>query len=163
MRILLATCAMLLFTPAALASVEDYCAAFAIDHANTGPREKSAWQLRHDNAQKACTEQFSIQQVVVEPKKKSKSVTPLPKPMVKKVVAVEPEVKKPVAKKLTPKAKLPESAEAAVAVVKIKPKLVAGSAAWNDYCKKKYVSFDEAKGTYQSKKGIERKCLVTAD
>jgi BA14K-like protein len=38
-----------------------------------------------------------------------------------------------------------------------------GSPAWVDYCKRKYVSFNEAKGIYLSKTGIERKCLVTAD
>ncbi len=41
------------------------------------------------------------------------------------------------------------------------PKLVKGSAAWNSYCAAKYTSFEKAKGTYLSLKGVVRKCVVT--
>ena len=41
--------------------------------------------------------------------------------------------------------------------------LVAGTPEWNSYCAKKYTSFDEKTGMYQSKTGVARKCLVTAD
>lgn len=40
-------------------------------------------------------------------------------------------------------------------------KLKPGSAAWLDYCERKYASFNRETGTYQSYKGVERKCLVT--
>ncbi len=43
----------------------------------------------------------------------------------------------------------------------LKGKLVPGSAAWLDYCDRKYASFNRDTGTYKSYKGIERKCLVT--
>jgi hypothetical protein len=42
-----------------------------------------------------------------------------------------------------------------------KERLTPGSAAWVDYCSRKYASFDPATGTYKSYKGAERKCLVT--
>jgi hypothetical protein len=40
------------------------------------------------------------------------------------------------------------------------PDLKPGSAAWKDYCAKKYVSFDPATGTYQSLSGKTRPCVV---
>ncbi|MBL8791016.1 MAG: BA14K family protein [Rhizobiales bacterium] len=52
-----------------------------------------------------------------------------------------------------------QTAQAAPA--SLKGKLVPGSAAWLDYCDRKYASFNRDTGTYKSYKGIERKCLVT--
>jgi outer membrane biosynthesis protein TonB len=50
---------------------------------------------------------------------------------------------------------------AAVAVPEASGKLTPGSPAWLDYCENKYASFNRETGTYQSYKGIERKCRVT--
>ncbi len=38
--------------------------------------------------------------------------------------------------------------------------LVPGSKAWNDYCDKKYSSFDRKTGMYRSLKGLARPCKV---
>lgn len=42
-----------------------------------------------------------------------------------------------------------------------KPSLVPGSQAWNDYCDRKYASFDRSTGTYKSNSGKRRRCTVT--
>lgn len=39
-------------------------------------------------------------------------------------------------------------------------KLEPGSDAWNNYCANKYASFDAKTGTYTSKTGVTRKCVV---
>jgi hypothetical protein len=36
-----------------------------------------------------------------------------------------------------------------------------GTPAWNDYCARKYVSFDRATGTYRSLSGKQRPCVVS--
>jgi BA14K-like protein len=140
----------LIFTgtlPAA-ADVADYCAAYARDQADKGVKEKLIWQKRYDNALQTCGEQFSLQEPAAVAKKPKVNVVKVapekPKLVVEEKATVEPAAPKP--KKL---ASLPQ--------------LKAGSPEWVEYCKNKYVSFNEAKGTYLSKTGVERKCLVTAD
>jgi BA14K-like protein len=130
------------------ADVADYCAAYARDHADQGAREKLIWQKRYDNALQTCGEQFSFQEPIAVIKK--------PKKQVVKAVAEKP---KPVLK-TKPPSEAPAPQPKKVASI---PKLKTGSPEWMKYCKTKYVSFNEAKGTYLSKTGIERKCLVTAD
>ena len=132
----------------AAADVADYCAAYARDHADQGAREKLIWQKRYDNALQTCGEQFSLKEPVALEKKSKKPGV--------KLVAEKP---KPVAKAKVDAA--PETPQ--VQKVASIPKLEPGTPEWIKYCKEKYVSFDEAKGTYLSKTGVERKCLVTAD
>ena len=85
--------------------------------------------------------------------------------------AAPAEKAEPAAKNASTKAKpvlvKTQVAPVVTAVPELQPKSNAkplqGSPEWAAYCKKKYVSFNEAKGSYLSKTGIERKCLVTAD
>lgn len=131
----------------AQADVAEYCAAYARDFADQSDKQLFNWQRRYDNAEASCTERFA-NDVAKPARVKSK-----PKPQVAKVKA-----------KPAPAPKLKEPTEAPQQqAAKAIPKLTAGSPEWTAYCKKKYVSFNEAKGTYLSRKGIERKCLVTAD
>jgi BA14K-like protein len=44
--------------------------------------------------------------------------------------------------------------------VAIQTKLQPGSEAWNNYCINKYASFNAKTGTYTSKTGVARKCVV---
>jgi BA14K-like protein len=53
----------------------------------------------------------------------------------------------------------PKKGEQQQVVSKGKP--VPGTAAWLDYCERKYASFNRETGTYTSFKGTERRCLVT--
>jgi hypothetical protein len=145
MRIFVLSAGLLVMTScASYANIPDYCAAYARDYADMG--EKSTdWQRRHDDAQASCITRFS-----------AFAATPVkakPKP---KVVAVA----KPIEAKLEPKKQTPPETKI---VAKSTPKLETGSSEWIAYCKQKYVSFDESKGTYLSKTGVERKCLITAD
>jgi len=80
--------------------------------------------------------------------------------------AKAPLVFKPKTKNLEPAAPAPKPVVAApvVAAPVAKPKpavLIAGSPDWNDYCSKKYVSFNAKTGTYTSKTGVERRCVVS--
>jgi BA14K-like protein len=59
----------------------------------------------------------------------------------------------------------PKKVETPIAVDEPLPKptqLVAGSEDWNTYCANKYTSFNPKTGTYMSKTGVERKCVVSA-
>ena len=85
-----------------------------------------------------------------------------------KVVTVPKVLAKPiVTPAVTPAAiKTRDVKKVAVAEVKIvtkNKKPEPGTPAWIAYCTRKYVSFDAAKGTYLSKTGTARKCLITND
>ncbi len=137
----------------AKASIPEYCAAYARDIADMSSSAED-WQRRHDNAEKTCVARYSAFEV--EPEKSKPKTKPKPKLVAaeKPILEVEP------APKVKPEAKSEDNAKI---VAKAIPDLESGSPEWLDYCKQKYVSFDEAKGTYTSKTGVERKCMVTAD
>jgi hypothetical protein len=128
----------------AKATVTDYCEAFARDVADQLEQQGPRWDRRFNNAQQDCNQRFGLKtKIITEPEPKLKPRIPKkPKPKPETVEVETPQV----------------SAKSAS-----KPDLVEGSAAWLAYCKKKYVSFNPAKGTYIGKSGTERKCLVTAD
>jgi BA14K-like protein len=153
MRFILVAVATVFISTTANAAVEDYCQAYAQDIADQVEKQNPRWQSRFDFAQKSCLFRFTntVEKVVVAK----------PKPKIAAVkTSVEPASKpKPTIKPMAE----PETQVAAQVAATVVPKLEVGSPEWNDYCKKKYVSFDESKGTYTSKTGIERKCLVTAE
>jgi hypothetical protein len=142
---------LLLNAPATQANIPDYCAAYARDIADRG-KSSNDWQRRHDNAKASCITRFSA----FEASPAKPTAKPKPKP-----VAVTKKPEKPKAEIKT-KAKIETPPETKV-VAKAALKLKEGSKEWIAYCKQKYVSFNESKGTYLSKSGIERKCLVTAE
>lgn len=153
-----------LFAQPAFADVQDYCAAVARDFADLRPKDRDIWQQRYDNANADCVEQFSAAPLTAA----------IPPKLIKKPVAVAPPKPQPVAAEVATKKKL-KKPSAEIATVEgttveptakanvTKPKPVAGSPEWLEYCARKYTSFDKAKGTYLSKTGVERKCLVTSD
>ena len=146
---LISAMAMGLSSGGSLATPTDYCGAYATDFANLSKVDKAIWQQRYDNAHRDCLFQYTAQPVEKVVTKKS----PVAKPKVKVLAKIEKKIPvEPVADIM---------AEAAVAASK--PNLIVGSPDWLDYCTRKYVSFNPAKGMYLSKNGIERKCLVTAD
>jgi BA14K-like protein len=148
-RLAVGTCLSFSLATPSHANVADYCAAYARDFANHVDKQNPQWQHRYDNAEASCVLRFTSDEKPV----------PNVKPKARKVTA-----KKPVAPVVTtaPEPK-PEPEAAPPQVAKAVPKLLPGSPEWTDYCKKKYVSFNEATGTYMSKTGIERKCLVNAE
>jgi BA14K-like protein len=132
----------------AFAAKSDYCAAYARDFADARTKDKPIWQHKYDIALASC---------MAEPKK-AEAV----KPATPKKVAVKP---KP--EVIIPPEPVPETVKVETPPYKdvstprsAKPE--PGSDAWNKYCTKKYSSFDIKKGTYTSRTGVERKCLVTA-
>jgi BA14K-like protein len=149
MRFVVAIGASLIFIPHAAATVPEYCAAYARDFADHVKKQDPQWQRRYDNAEAFCLFRFTSESKPPAKTriKKAAVKTPPPPPLAPVEVAAPEPAPEPAPAKTT----------------KVKPKLVAGSPEWTDYCKKKYVSFNEAKGTYLSKTGKERKCLVTAN
>jgi BA14K-like protein len=89
-----------------------------------------------------------LQSCIDEPKQAEASVPAAPKKVVvAKAVELVPDP--------TP-APTPPSAPKKVA-------MVAGSDDWNIYCANKYTSFNPKTGTYMSKTGVERRCVVSAN
>jgi BA14K-like protein len=149
MRLIMLIGAMLILTSQARATVSEYCAAYARDFADQIQKQEPQWQHRYDNAEKACLSRFTSDVppiAKVKQKAKPKQVT----------------ARKPSAPVVTPEP-VAKAEAAPEQIAKAVPKLQPGSPEWTDYCKKKYVSFNETKGTYLSKTGIERRCLVTAE
>jgi BA14K-like protein len=132
-----------------LAGKPDYCAAYARDFADARTKDKPIWQHKYEIALAAC---------MTEPKK-AEVIKPVPakkvvaKAKVEVIIPPEPVAEPP--KVETPPFKNVKASKTA--------KMEQGSAAWNDYCANKYSSFDIKKGTYTSRTGVERKCLVTAN
>jgi hypothetical protein len=148
-RLAAVTCLAFSLAMPSHATVADYCAAYARDFADHVEKQNPLWQHRYDNAEASCQLRFmSDEKPALKPKQKPKQVA-AKKPAAPVVTAASP-----------PK---PKSKAEPQKVAKAVPKLLQGSPEWINYCKKKYVSFDEAKGTYLSKTGVERKCLVNAE
>jgi hypothetical protein len=138
-------------TQQAWADKSAYCAAYARDFADARTLDKAMWQHKYDIALQSC-------------------LTPT-KPMVQRVPPAAKKVAEPVkpaivkqAEPPAPEAKVAEATADKPATAAPKQAYLApGSNAWNDYCAKKYSSFNIKTGTYTSKTGVERKCLVTAN
>lgn len=126
------------------ADVQSYCQAYARDHAN-GLLSGSAilggaaiisqqeWAGANSRALQDCV---ALYEVKAQPKPAAPEVKPVKKPV------------RPINKK-------------SVTVAASSAGLIPGSEAWNNYCGKKYSSFDRKTGSYTSKTGKVRPCLVT--
>lgn len=125
------------FAGPAMAAKADYCAAYARDFADAKASAKPLWQHKYDIALVAC---------MAEPEKVANAKPVIPKVQPAKIQTAKTE----------PALVIPPEP---VAVEKI-AKPLAKSAEWNDYCAKKYNSFNIKTGTYKSLTGVERKCLV---
>ena len=142
-RIILALFSCIMAAPAN-ANKADYCAAYARDFADARATDKALWQHKYDIAQASCMAPPKPALVI-------KVAVPKAKPKVQVQMEIPPEptpdpVPEPVIAKPTKKLRLV---------------LEPGSAAWNVYCGKKYTSFNPVTGTYKSRTGVDRKCLVT--
>lgn len=169
MRRVFFVCGLVLLSQPAFADVQDYCAAVARDFADLRPKDRDIWQHRYDDANADCIEQFSSVPTVAVVQPKVKKMVVAAKPSAPKPVAVEPapvktklksNVKKPVVDVATVEGTTVEPTAKATAA---NPRPTPGSPEWLNYCAHKYTSFNRDKGTYLSKTGVERKCLVTSD
>lgn len=124
------------------ANKADYCAAYARDFADARATDKALWQHKFDIAQASC---------IAPPKSVSvvKIAVPKTKPKVQELVEIPPEP-------------TPDPVPEPKVTKKLRLILEPGSEAWNVYCGKKYTSFNPVSGTYKSRTGVERKCLVTS-
>ncbi len=129
----------------ALADKSDYCAAYARDFADAKSKTTSIWQHKYDIALTACLAEPQKIEVI-------KSAT-VKKPQVK-VAAPQNIPPEPVVVKTAPP-KIAKTAETGKSA-----QLQTNTPAWVEYCTKKYTSFNVKTGTYTSRTGVERKCLV---
>jgi BA14K-like protein len=130
-------------TPA-FADKASYCKAYARDFADQTSVDEMSFQHKYQIAIDACLAKHVAPQVKRPEPRVFRPVAPSVKPA---IVIPKPVVAAPVVKPVAPVAK----------VLAMAP----GSPEWNDYCAKKYVSFNAKTGTYQSKTGVERKCVVS--
>ena len=144
----LAVLASGIFAAPAFASTQSYCEIFAKDFADGRTTDVDLWQKSYRNAFNDCMNQYTAAAPQVAPKK------PLQKDVQAPVKPPEVEVVAETSKRTLLKPPDP-TAETS------KPVLAPGSEAWNEYCAAKYVSFNPDTGTYNSRTGKERRCVVT--
>ena len=148
--------ALALFVSAsqAMADSKSYCEIYAKDFASSQTSDVDEWQLTYRNSFVDCMSQYS-----------SDSSEPVFKKKVVETEVAPEDAPAPAPVKVKAKAKTK------TAVVQVRPpkavaqaepiaKLEPGSDAWNDYCDKKYSSFNRETGTYTSFTGKERRCVV---
>ena len=164
---MLRTCAVALLALVALtlparADVQGHCEAYAVDFASALAPDGPVRQHKYDIALAGCLAEYSPAAVA--------AATPVAKP-----AAAAPELQgaaptgksqaAPAAEPETPAAAKPEVTVAAAQPASGKPEarngLKPGSPEWKAYCASKYTSFDPGKGTYTSRTGVVRPCLVT--
>ena len=123
------------FSTPALADKQSYCEVFGQDFANGKTSDVDQWESNFRNAFGDCMAQYAADGKVAAPAKKVAQRTS------EKVVVVP-------ARDISRKKRVPI--------------LAAGTSAWINYCAEKYASFDAVTGTYKSKTGQRKPCLVPA-
>lgn len=132
----------------ALADKAAYCQAYARDFSDQVASDKAAWQHKYQIALDDCLAANKTSAAIAV-----KAVAPKPTAQPQAVSAKATTNPPPVVvSKSTPTQKVADNAG-----------LTPGSAEWNDYCAKKYTSFDAKSGLYMSHTGVKRHCLVTKD
>ena len=127
-------------TPA-FATKADYCAAYAHDFADAQTQDKTLWQHKYEIANDAC---------LVEPKAAAHATI------------IQPKIElKPKPKTTEPQILVPAEPQPLPTPSPAKLKLEPGSENWNTYCANKYTSFNTKTGTYTSRTGVERRCVVS--
>jgi hypothetical protein len=139
MRIMFVICFGFLLASSATAGRPEYCAAYARDFADALTRDKTMWLHKYDIAQAACLGQSKSS--TARSAKAERKGTKLKKSA--RTNKVEPD------SQVSIEAAAPKFAN-----------LEPGSAAWNEFCAKKYTSFDAKTGTYIGKSGTVRKCSL---
>jgi BA14K-like protein len=143
------------FTSPARADKASYCQAYARDFSDQRATDKATWQHKYQIALDACLASNKPQAaakpapVPVQPAVVKVAAPKIVPPQPQVAPPQEPLVAKPVAQ---PGPVIADSA-----------KLLPGTPAWNDYCAKKYTSFNAKTGMYLSHTGAQRHCLVTKD
>jgi BA14K-like protein len=140
---LLAATMAFAIAPHAFASKADYCSVYAHDFADGHSQEKAVWQHKYEIAMTDCLGENSTVETVRSPKTKT----------VVKVKKIEQKVASVQTKTVKQTQPIPASSAT-------QTKLQPGSEAWNNYCTNKYASFNTETGTYTSKTGVARKCVV---
>jgi BA14K-like protein len=137
---LVAATILMACAPQAFASKADYCSVYAHDFANGQTQDKALWQHKYEIAMTDCLGEPPAAEPIKNTEVKTAVKT---KRVEQKVASVTSKIVKPALDKTATQAKL-----------------VPGSDAWNNYCTNKYSSFNVNTGTYTSKTGVTRKCVV---
>ena len=137
------------------ADKQAYCQAYARDFADGIAKDKAGWDHKFQIALDNCMGPKVGKQEAAAP-----VVAPAPAAKPKAVaVAAKPPVVAPAVNPAQEQAKAEEPAAKPAEAEKLTP----GTEAFNDYCAKKYTSFDPKSGMYLSHTGVKRRCLVTKD
>jgi len=143
----------------ASADVKTYCQAYARDQANhrltgnallNGGAPKMTPEEWGDANSRAMADCMALYEAKAEKQPEQQAAPPPPEPPKPAVAKKIRKPAKPIRKKT-------------VTVAATTANLVPGTDAWNDYCDKKYSSFDRKTGTYTSKTGKTRPCRVTGN
>jgi BA14K-like protein len=140
---LFAAAMLFAIAPHAFASKADYCSVYAHDFADGHSQDKAVWQHKYEIAMTDCLGETSTAETASTPRTKT--------------VVKAKKIEQKVASVQTKTAKQTQPAPASSAT---QTKLQPGSEAWNNYCTNKYASFNTKTGTYTSKTGVARKCVV---
>lgn len=153
-KIKLLTCAGLLalMSGSAMAATQAYCELYAKDFADGRTSSVDHWQLLYRGAFDDCMLQYAATPDTAAP------VAAQELPEAEPVTEPEPV-------KAKPKPKITKvAARKTTATAAAKPSrksLIPGSEAWNDFCDRKYRSFNRQSGTYLSRNGKIRRCQAS--
>ncbi len=129
--------------PSAFATKADYCSAYAHDFANGQTQDKVLWQHKYEIAMADCLGESSTADQAINTKTRNDVKT---KKIEEKIASVA--------------SKIVKRSQPVRNITADQTKLQPGSEAWNNYCINKYASFNAKTGTYTSKTGVARKCVV---
>jgi BA14K-like protein len=134
----------------AKADTQAYCELYAKDFADGRTSVVDQWQLAYRGAFDDCMMQYAATPDTAAPVVSEQPEEAAPEPV------AEPAPKQKAKPKVTKVAeRKSKSTSAAKAASK---KLVPGTDEWNDYCDRKYNSFNRQSGTYMSRSGKIRRC-----
>jgi BA14K-like protein len=131
----------------ASATTQAYCELYAKDFADGRTSSVDHWQLLYRGAFDDCMLQYAATPDTAAPIAAQEPVAAEPEPEPVKAKP-KPKVTKVAARKTT----------ATAAAKTARKGLIAGSEEWNDFCDRKYRSFNRQNGTYLSRNGKIRRC-----
>ncbi|MBG1231883.1 BA14K family protein [Aestuariivirga litoralis] len=136
----------------AYADRQAYCQAYARDFADQAATDQATWDHKFQISLASCLQPKAV---------KAEAPPPVPKPKAVEAKAVPVKAPAPPAQETAAPQDNATAEPAAPKSASEKP--LPGTEAFNDYCAKKYTSFDPKTGKYLSHNGVKRPCLVTKD
>lgn len=141
--------ALVVSASAAQADSKSYCEIYAKDFASAKTSDVDQWQQMYRNSYSDCMQQYGAS--TTETPKAEGLQKPKPVAQKKRIATI----------KAPEKTAEPAVGDAAAQKTAANAAMQEGSDEWNTYCAKKYVSFNKETGTYKSRTGKVRHCVVS--